>query len=53
VQQLNEVTNQRSKSELAQLRAELDESIRVARLAEQRTAELGETDRGYSISEFE
>ena len=53
VQQLNEVTNQRNKSELAQLRAELDESIRVARLAEERTAELGNTDRGYSVSEFE
>lgn len=34
------VTTQRSKSELVQLRHELDESIEAARRAEQRTAEL-------------
>ena len=53
IDQLNSVVTKKSKSNLAQLRAELDETIRVARRAEERTDALGRGDRSYDISEFE
>ncbi len=51
IEQLNLVATKKSKSNLAQLRAELDESIRVARRAEERTEAFGE--KPYDVSEFE
>ncbi len=53
INQLNETATQRDKSDLAHLRAELDETIRVARRAEERADALGEETRSYDISEFE
>ncbi|MCA9187812.1 MAG: hypothetical protein R3E01_21420 [Pirellulaceae bacterium] len=50
VQQLNSVASRRSKSELSQLRAELDETISVARRAEERTEAIG---RQRDVSEHE
>ena len=50
---LNEVATQKKTSELSKLRSELDETIRVAKRAEERTNDLGAEDRPYDISEFE
>jgi hypothetical protein len=50
--QLQTVATSRSKSELSRLRAELDETIDVARRAEKRTSALG-TERDYDPAEFE
>ncbi len=53
INQLNETATERDKSDLAQLRAELDETIRVARRAEERAEALGDEGKSYDISEFE
>jgi hypothetical protein len=53
IDQLNSVSTQRSKSDLAKMRRELDETIRVARRAEERTRELEHEKKDYDISEFE
>ena len=50
---LNQVATQKKTSELSQLRAELDETIRVAKRAEERAGTLGDEDLPYDISEFE
>lgn len=46
-------TTQKSKTNLAQMRAELDETIRVAKKAEERTNTLTEEVKTYDASEFE
>ena len=51
---LNTASTERKTSELSQMRSELDETIRVAKRAEERAGTLGqEEDRPYDISEFE
>ena len=50
---LNTVSTTRQTSELSQMRAELDETIRVAKRAEERTGTLGQEERPYDVSEFE
>jgi len=54
IERLNQVTTTRNKSELSQMRSELDETIRIAKRAEERAGKLGdEEERPYDISEFE
>ena len=53
IDQLQTVSSKRSKSELARLREELDETIRVAKRVEQRTEELMEKPKSYDPAEFE
>lgn len=53
IDQLENINKKKSKSELSELRAELDETIRVARRAEERTAELTGEGKNYDESEFE
>ena len=52
VNQLHVGATRKNKSELAQLRAELDETLRVARLAEQRAEAIGRNTQ-YDAAEFE
>ncbi len=51
--QLEHLNTRKSKSELAELRAELDETIRVARRAEECAANLTGGEKIYDESEFE
>ncbi len=53
IDQLNAVATKRNRSDLSRMRSELDETIRVARRAEERTNALGDDDKPYDISEFE
>ena len=53
IDQLQTVSSKRSKSELARLREELDETIRVAKRVEQRTEELVDEQKSYDPAEFE
>ncbi|MEM7312331.1 MAG: hypothetical protein AAF497_04185 [Planctomycetota bacterium] len=53
INQLNAATTKRNKSDLARMREELDETIRVARRAEERTNEIGNEEKPYDPSEFE
>jgi hypothetical protein len=53
IDQLHSVATKQSKSALADLRAELDETIRVARRAEQRMSEFGNEVKSHDESEFE
>ncbi len=53
IDELQTVSSKRSKSELARLREELDETIRVAKRVEQRTEELVENQKSYDPAEFE
>lgn len=50
---LQTAANRRNRSELAQLRAELDETIEVAKRAEERASALGTGQRDYDPAEFE
>lgn len=51
--QLHTTATQRDKTELSALRAELDETIKAAKRAEERTSELGREPKPYDIREFE
>ena len=51
--QLHTTATERDKSELSALRVELDETIRAAKRAEERAAELGRDVKPYDIREFE
>jgi hypothetical protein len=53
VTQLRITATQKDKSELSSLRAELDETIRVAKRAEERTSQLGNEPKPYDAREFE
>ena len=53
INQLHESATVRNKSNLAALRAELDETLRVARRAEERKGELGDGEKLYDPREFE
>ena len=53
IARLHSVGGRRKKSELAQLRAELDETISAARRAEQRMEQWTEESKSYDPSEFE
>lgn len=51
IEQLHTSVTQKNKTELAEMRAELDETIRVAKRAEERTAGMG--TKPYDVREFE
>ncbi len=53
VHQLQTTVIQKDKTELSSLRAELDETIRVAKRADERTYELGNEPKPYDTREFE
>ena len=53
IDNLNLAVTEKTQSDLARMRAELDETIRVARKAEERTESLTENVKSYDTAEFE